>query len=204
LSAETIYTVGHSNHPVETFMRLLVDNGITAVADVRSQPFSRRCPQFNKERLAASLTQHGISYVFLGQELGARSRDESCYENGKVQYQRLAATPLFEQGLERVLAGARKFRVALMCAEKEPLDCHRTLLVSRALEKGGAAIAHILADGSVENQAQTMKRLIDMVGLGGDDMFTGDGNFTDAGALAEEACRLRESKIAYTKPNVKP
>jgi len=194
LSTETIYTVGHSNHPIEKFVRLLADNGITAVADVRSQPFSRRCPQFNKERLAATLAQRGIAYVFVGQELGARSNDESCYENGKVQYERLAATPLFEQGIDRVLAGAEKFRVALMCAEKEPLDCHRTLLVSRALEKRGAAIAHILADGSIENQPQTMTRLIDMVGLGGHDMFT------DAAALAEEACRLREARIAYVKP----
>ena len=194
MSSETIYTVGHSNHPIEKFMRLLADNGITAVADVRSQPFSRRCPQFNKERLAAALAQHGIAYVFVGQELGARSNDESCYENGKVQYERLAATPIFKQGIDRVLAGAGKFRVALMCAEKEPLDCHRTLLVSRALEKRGAAIAHILADGSIENQPQTMTRLIDMVGLGGRDMFT------DTAELAEEACRRREAKIAYVKP----
>ena len=194
MSSETIYTVGHSNHPIEKFMRLLADNGITAVADVRSQPFSRRCPQFNKERLAATLAQHGIAYVFVGQELGARSNDESCYENGKVQYQRLAATPIFKQGIDRVLAGAKKFRVALMCAEKEPLDCHRTLLVSRALEKRGTAIAHILADGSIENQPQTMTRLIGMVGLGGHDMFT------DAAALAEEACRLCEARIAYVKP----
>jgi uncharacterized protein (DUF488 family) len=193
-TAEPIYTVGHSNHPIEAFMRLLIDSGITAVADVRSQPFSRRCPQFNKERLAATLAQHEIAYVFLGRELGARSSDESCYENGQVQYRRLAATPLFEQGIDRVLAGAKKFRVALMCAEKEPLDCHRTLLVSRALETRGAVIAHILADGRIEHQPQTMNRLIDMVGLGGDDMFT------EAAALAEEACRLRESKIAYTKP----
>jgi uncharacterized protein (DUF488 family) len=198
LSTETIYTVGHSNHPIEIFMRLLIDNGITAVADVRSQPFSRRCPQFNKEPLAAKLAQHEISYVFLGQELGARSSDESCYENGKVQYRRLAATPLFKQGIDRVLTGAKKFRVALMCAEKEPLDCHRTLLVSRALETRGAAIAHILADGSIENQPQTMTRLIDMVGLGGHSLG-GHDMFTDAGTLADEACRLRESKIAYVK-----
>lgn len=125
----TLYTVGHSNHSFEKFISLLTANGVTAVADVRSRPFSRRHPQFNEERLAAALAQQGIAYVFLGRELGARPEDPSCYENGKVQYERLSATPAFKAGIERALAGAEKFRVALMCAEKEPLDCHRTLLV---------------------------------------------------------------------------
>ena len=190
--AATLYTVGHSNHSIEKFIGLLTANDITAVADVRSQPFSRRHPQFNKERIAATLAQHGIAYVFLGKELGARSEDPSCYENGKVQYSRLAAAPAFKAGIERVLAGAEKFRVALMCAEKEPLDCHRTLLVSRALESAGASIAHIMADGSLEPQEKTMSRLIDLVGLPRDDLFKRDD-------LITAACRLREDKIAYLK-----
>jgi uncharacterized protein (DUF488 family) len=188
----TVYTVGHSNHSIEKFLGLLSANGITAVADVRSRPFSRRNPQFNKERLAATLTQHGIVYVFLGKELGARSEDPSCYENGRVQYPRLAATPAFKAGIERALAGAEKFRVALMCAEKEPLDCHRTLLVSRALESAGASVAHILADGSLEPQEKTMSRLIELVGLSKGDLF-------QPGDLIAAACRLREDKIAYVK-----
>jgi uncharacterized protein (DUF488 family) len=189
----TIYTVGHSNHSIEKFVGLLTANGITAVADVRSRPFSRRHPQFNKERLAAELARHGIEYVFLGKELGARSEDPSCYEQGKVQYSRLAATTAFRGGIQRVLAGAEKFRVALMCAEKEPLDCHRTLLVSRALETLGASVAHILADGSIEAQDKTLSRLIDLVGLSKQDLFQ------DRGDLIAAACRLREDKIAYVK-----
>ena len=188
----TLYTVGHSNHSIGKFIGLLSANGITAVADVRSRPFSRRYPQFNKERLAAVLAQHNIAYVFLGKELGARSEDPSCYENGKVQYGRLAATPAFKAGIERVLAGAQKFRVALMCAEKEPLDCHRTLLVSRALESVGAEIAHILADGSLESQQKTMSRLVGLVGLSKEDLFQHND-------LIAAACRLREDKIAYIK-----
>lgn len=188
----TLYTVGHSNHSIEKFMGLLTANRITAIADVRSRPFSRRHPQFNKERLATTLSQQGIAYVFLGKELGARSEDPSCYEKGKVQYARLAAAPPFKAGIDRVLAGAAKFRVALMCAEKEPLDCHRTLLVSRALEGAGASIAHILADGSLEPQERTMSRLIDLVGLPRDDLFRRDD-------LITAACRLREDKIAYLK-----
>jgi uncharacterized protein (DUF488 family) len=174
-------------------------HAVTAVADVRSKPFSRRFPQFNRERLSATLAEHGIAYVFVGAELGARTSDESCYEGGRVQYRRLAETPLFKHGIDRVLEGAGQFRVALMCAEKEPLDCHRTLLVSRALEKRGAAIAHILADGRIEHQPQTMTRLVDMVGLGGGspDLFADPASLTDS--LTEQACRLREAKIAYVR-----
>jgi uncharacterized protein (DUF488 family) len=189
----TLHTVGHSNHSIEKFIGLLTANGITAVADVRSRPFSRRHPQFNKDRLAAELARHGIAYVFLGKELGARTEDPSCYQEDKVQYSRLAATALFKAGIERVLDGAQKYRIALMCAEKEPLDCHRTLLVSRALEGLGASIAHILADGSVETQEQIWSRLIDLTGLSKQDMFC------DHAELLARACKLREDKIAYVK-----
>lgn len=189
----TIYTVGHSNHPIEKFMGLLIANRITAIADVRSQPFSRRNPQFNKDRLAAALAQSGIAYVFLGKELGARSEDPSCYEDGRVQYPRLAQSPAFKAGIERVFSGAQKYRLALMCAEKEPLDCHRTLLVSRALEQLGVPMAHILADASVEPQEKTMARLIHMVGLSKDDMFLAHAD------LVAQACQLREQRIAYVK-----
>ena len=189
----TLYTVGHSNHPIEKFIGLLTAHDIGAVADVRSRPFSRRNPQFNKDRLAAHLAEHGIAYVFLGRELGARSEDPACYQDGKVQYPRLAATASFKSGIDRVLVGAEEYRVALMCAEKEPLDCHRTLLVSRALEQAGVSIAHILADGSLEPQEKTLSRLVDMVGLAKEDLFH------DRAELIAAACKLREAKIAYTK-----
>jgi uncharacterized protein (DUF488 family) len=188
-----LYTVGHSNHPIEKFVGLLTANRISAVADVRSTPFSRRHPQFNRDRLAAKLDEYGIAYTFVGKELGARSVDPSCYEDGKVQYQRLAATALFKSGIERVMTAAEKHRVALMCAEREPLDCHRTLLVGRALQTAGVSIVHILADASVEPQLQTMSRLIDMVGLSKEDMFQGRTE------LEAAACKIRIDKIAYTK-----
>jgi uncharacterized protein (DUF488 family) len=186
-----IYTVGHSNHSTEKFVSLLTANGVSAVADVRSTPFSRRNPQFKRDALAAELKRHDIAYVFVGKELGARSEDLSCYENGKVRYDRLADTSLFKAGIERILTGSEKYRVALMCAEKEPLNCHRTLLVSRALEAKGAAIMHILPDGSLEPQQKTMSRLVEMTGLPGEDIFK------NRDELINEACKLRESKIAY-------
>lgn len=187
----TVYTVGHSTHTIEKFLELLERNGITALADVRSSPFSRHNPQFNKDDLSAELKKRGIAYVFVGKELGARSDDPSCYESGKVRYDRLAATGLFKEGIDRVLRGAQKYPVALMCAEKEPLDCHRTLLVSRALEQRGVSIVHILSDGSLEPQQKTMSRLLDLVGLPQEDMFRSHEE------LVETACEMREQKIAY-------
>ena len=187
----TIFTIGHSIHPIERFLDLLEMNGITAVADVRSSPFSRHNPQFNKDMLPKDLKQRDIAYVFVGKELGARSEDSSCYERGKIRYGRLADTSIFKAGIERVLSGARKYRVALMCAEKEPLDCHRTLLVSRALEQRGVSILHILPDGSTEPQPRTMCRLLDLTGLPQVDMFYSHEQ------LIERACEMREEKIAY-------
>ena len=186
-SSITIYTVGHSTHTFEKFLELFERNGVTAIVDVRSNPFSRHNPQFNKDTLSAELKKHGIAYVFLGKELGARSDDPSCYEGGKVSYSRLTQTPIFKAGIERVLNGARKYRIALMCAEKEPLDCHRTFLVSRELDKRGVSIVHILSDGSTETQSQTMRRLV--------------GSQLDMFRIYDEqvelACKEREQKIAY-------
>ncbi|MDR2186498.1 MAG: DUF488 domain-containing protein [Azonexus sp.] len=190
-SPNIVYTVGHSTHTIERFLGLLERNGVTAIADVRSSPFSRHNPQFNKDTLSAELKRHGIAYVFTGKELGARSDDASCYEGGKVCYDRLSKTSTFKSGIERVLNGAQKYRIALMCAEKEPLDCHRTLLVGRALEQLGVSIVHILPDGNTEAQPQTMSRLLDLVGLPQVDMFRSHDE------LIATACELREQKVAY-------
>lgn len=187
----TIFTIGHSTHPIERFLELLATNGITALADVRSSPFSRYNPQFNKDTLSVELKQRDIAYVFVGKELGARSDDPACYEGGKVRYDRLAKTSIFGAGIERVLSGAEKYRVALMCAEKEPLDCHRTLLVGRALEQQGVAISHILSDGSIEANADSMTRLLDLLGLPQQDMFNSRAE------LVEQACESQAQKIAY-------
>src|SRR5208282_3924400 len=147
----TIYTVGHSTNTFDQLVSLLRLHEITAVADVRSQPYSRLNPQFNKEPFKAALKECGLSYVFLGDELGARSPDPNCYINGKVQYELLGQTAAFKIGLERLQTGATKFRVAMMCAEKEPLICHRTILVSRHLHDRGFNVRHILGTGDLED-----------------------------------------------------
>jgi uncharacterized protein (DUF488 family) len=167
----TVFTIGHSNHAPESFLGLLRLHGITAVADVRSQPHSRHNPQYNRETLQRYLKDNGVSYVFLGRELGARSDDVSCYDRGKVNYERLAQTPLFQAGLERVIVGRESHQIALMCAEKEPLACHRTLLVARALVQRGVEVSHIHADGSLETHDDALSRLLTLVRLPEADLF---------------------------------
>jgi uncharacterized protein (DUF488 family) len=189
---ETIYTIGHSTHSSERFIALLKQHRITALCDVRSQPYSRMNPQFNREVLKQQLWQLGIGYVFLGTELGARSADVSCYDHGKVQYDRLARTELFRQGLERVKEGVRDYRVALMCSEKDPLECHRTLLVSRQLEILGFTIQHILADGNLENQSEALSRLTDKLHMAEPDMFRSREE------VLADAYRIQSDRIAYT------
>jgi uncharacterized protein (DUF488 family) len=191
-----IYTVGHSNHPIERFLELLQRHGIEMLADVRSTPYSRFNPQFKRDALAASLAQSGIEYLFLGAELGARSKDRSCYDDaGRVSYRKLAATELFRSGIERLLVAARSKRTAIMCAEKDPLDCHRTILVARALEARGESIAHILASGEIETHEQAMARLRSKLNLADEDLFGADVN--------EQAYDMRGKEIAYVDPNLK-
>ena len=166
-----IFTVGHSNHSFETFVELLQQHGITALADVRSDPFSRFNPQFNKRELEQAIKTHGIKYVFLGRELGARPEDSSFYENGQVQYERLKDTAPFKEGIERVIQGAKQHTIALMCSEKDPSQCHRFLLVARALVKLDIPVAHILDTGDLEPHEITMARLPDPAGAAQDDLF---------------------------------
>jgi len=164
-TTKAVFTIGHSNHPLDGFLALLLQHGVTALADVRSVPHSRRHPHFNRKALAAALETRGIDYVFLGGELGGRPRDPALYEHGRVSYERVMRTEPFRAGIGRVLRGAARQSIALMCAEREPLDCHRTLLVARALDLWGLEIRHIHADGRVERHADAMDRLVEKFNL---------------------------------------
>jgi uncharacterized protein (DUF488 family) len=166
-----IYTIGHSTQLVDRVIDHLKRHGVTAIADVRSTPYSRHNPQFSKEELHAALSAECIHYVFLGKELGARSDDECCYVDDKVQYERLSRTESFRAGIARVVEGSRTHRIALMCAEKDPLDCHRTILVARELVGRGCRVRHILIDGSTESHDEAMERLVKRLGMDGVDMF---------------------------------
>jgi len=190
---KNIYTIGHSTHTAERFIELLKLNEITAVCDVRSSPYSRFNPQFNRETIQVELKKNGIAYVYLGKELGPRSDDPGCYENGKVQYDRLAKTDLFHEGIKRVKDGMKSFCIALMCAEKDPVMCHRTILVCRALEAEGLVICHILEDGSVESHESAMMRLREQLKLPESDLFTSSEQ------MVQRAYDVQGQKIAHVK-----
>ena len=161
---QLLFTVGHSNHEWDAFLALLKQHQISAIADVRSSPYSRFTPQFNRETIDRLLSSERIHYVFLGAELGARRIERDCYENGRASYKRIAATPAFADGIERIRSGMTEHRIALMCAEKDPLTCHRTILVCRALRDENLEIHHILENGDIEPMQAPERRLLSLVG----------------------------------------
>jgi uncharacterized protein (DUF488 family) len=200
-----IFTIGHSTHPVEKLIELLLMHDISVVCDVRSKPYSRMNPQFNREELKDSLKQVNIKYVFLGKELGARSEDKGCYRNGQVQYDLLAQTKLFHEGIRRLKKGANDHRIALMCAEKEPLECHRTILVSRKLFDDGLSIKHILSDGQIEDHAHAIERLIARLRVPSADMFRShDAAIADAYAQQGNEIAYREDTIDSSASEASP
>lgn len=186
---DTIFTIGHSNHEIGAFLELLLRHGITALADVRSHPFSRRYPQFDKATLTSALTGANLRYVFLGDALGARPRDPACYTDGRADFDRIRASTAFSDGLRRVREGSREFRFCLMCAERDPAACHRALLVGQALHESHSKIAHILADGSIEAHDDLLRRI-----AGAD---TANASLFDEGDLLLLAARKQARRIAW-------
>jgi uncharacterized protein (DUF488 family) len=156
-----LLTVGHSNYEMKIFISLLKKQGVDAVADVRSFPYSRFLPHFNQVALKEALAAERIHYVFLGQELGARPRNRQCYIDGKAVYEKIAATKEFDEGIQRVLKGVRKYRISLMCAEKDPLTCHRAILVCQHLQNFGLQISHILKNGDLESHDHLEQRMLE-------------------------------------------
>jgi uncharacterized protein (DUF488 family) len=148
-----IWTVGHSRHEMPALADLLRRHRIEVVADVRSHPSSRHNPQFNRDNLRSSLLAAHIEYVFLGQELGGRPPEPDFYDaTGHVLYSAVAKSDRFASGLERLLTGAATYRVAMLCSEENPENCHRRLLVGRVLTGRGITVLHIRGDGNVVSE----------------------------------------------------
>ena len=190
-----LMTIGHSTLQLDELVEMLRRHGVTAIADVRSHPYSQRLPQFNRGVLASALEASGISYVFLGKELGGRSSDPSHYVNGKIAYAHVAKSRSFADGISRLLNGLRLYSIALLCAEKEPLSCHRTILICRNLRRHDIDIAHILADGSVETHSAAEQRLVQLWNLDQPSMFSSSED------LLERAYDLQGDVIAFVKPD---
>jgi uncharacterized protein (DUF488 family) len=155
-----VFTIGHSNIPADRFIALLRDAEVNAVADVRSVPRSRWFPWFAAKALAESLASAGITYAMMGDALGGRPRDTSLFRDGVVDYDAMAVQSEFVASLNQLIGEAARSRVCLMCAERDPLDCHRCLLIARRLAERGLAVGHILHDGTIEPHAATEERLL--------------------------------------------
>ncbi len=191
----TLFTIGHSNHEIAALVELLRRHAVQVVADVRSQPFSARFPHFNRSALKLALRANGLQYVFLGRELGARREEAWCYVEGQARYDLVAKTDAFAEGLDRVLKGLRKYCVALLCAEMDPLTCHRTILVCRHLRGRGFPIQHILADGSLESHEAAEDRLLEKLGKMQPSLFATHEQ------LVEQAYDEQGYKIAFRQTN---
>jgi len=190
-----IHTIGYSPHTLDSFIRVLREHEITAVADVRSCPVSRYKPEFDRESLGVALVDHGIKYVFLGDQCGARPSEARCYVDGIVSFDILQREPSFRRGLERIREGAIRYRVALMCAEKDPISCHRMILISHQLSAAfGIDARHILADGTCEENSHAEERLLRLLDLD-------CGEFPGVGRSYEqrlaEAYKKQAGLIAY-------
>lgn len=191
-----LYTIGYAPLTLESLAGYLLRYGVTALADVRSVPRTSFKSEFNGDQLQLFLRQQGIAYVYLGDSLGARYTDVAVLEHGIAVYERIAETDLFRKGLKRLDEGVRHFTVCLLCAEKDPLDCHRAVLVSRQAMKAisGLAIHHILADGSLESHAELEARMCRRYGLDQLLLPLGGGG---ADATQAEAYRRHGREIAF-------
>lgn len=191
-----LYSIGYATKPLEEFLRQLRQHRIDAIADVRSVPYSRAFHDYHREPLAKRLREAGIAYVYLGEELGPRSKDPAHYnEHGQVQFSRLQTAALFQRGIERVFNGLNKpMRIALMCAEKDPASCHRSLLIGHhLLHQHTVDTLHIGHDGELESEDELENRLIKLNGIQAD-MLT---PACECRSLAWQAqCR----RYAYIKP----
>ncbi len=196
-----LYTIGHSNHALPDLVRLLHQVGVTAVADVRSQPFSQRHPEFNRPDLEAALAVHEIAYRFFGHALGGRPRPRSLYDaEGHVDYERVRQTGAFQRGLDELTAALGEHVIALLCAEEDPLDCHRGLMIVPALRERGLAPGHLRGDGSIESTETMEDRLLALTGVGSgilDGLFAATVTAEERRELLADAYRAQARRKGF-------
>jgi uncharacterized protein (DUF488 family) len=194
MPARPILTIGHSRHSWERFAALLAAGSVEAVADIRSVPRSRFSPHFNKTELAARLAGQGRGYIFLGTALGGRPQDPDAYTDGVADYKKMAASPGFRLGLAGLTEEAARRRLAVMCSEADPLECHRFLLVGRALAEAGLDVAHILRTGDIVSHEQAENRLLDLEHLADEDLLSRSRD-----ERLRQAYQSRSRKFAYAQ-----
>jgi len=188
-----IYTAGYSCLTIDSFILTIKKYGITTVVDVRSIPYSQYKPEFNCEYLSDFLKKEKIRYVFLGDSCGARIDAPECYIRGKADYRLIAQHPLFQKGLSDIRTLLQTDTIVLLCAEKDPLSCHRTILLCRHLRSDNLQIEHLLCDGSVEDHETTEERVLKLHCLDQPDLFMTKNE------RLEKAYDLQGDTIAYTE-----
>ena len=194
--ANPLFTIGHSNLELEVFLALLAQHHVQTLADVRSRPASFRFPQFHREPLEAGLSSAGIRYEFFGESLGGRPADPRAYrEDGLVDYAARRRAPDFIEGLERALALSRSGVGALMCAEEDPLQCHRFLMICPALLERGATPVHIRRGGALESQCDAEDRLLELHDRSA--FATGSLFVSERESAIEEALQLQAKDFAF-------
>jgi uncharacterized protein (DUF488 family) len=202
--AGRLFSVGHSNQELPDLIALLRRAGVTAVADVRSSPYSRRLPQFNREPLARELMKNRIAYIYIGDQLGGRPRDRDLYDaDGLVDYGRVRRTAEFRAGLDRLLRGLEKQTIAMLCSEDDPLGCHRGLMIAPGAKEQGVSTLHLRKDGSVETTEAMERRLLAETGTAArhdPPLFAPLTTDEDRRAALAEAYRLMNRRKAFRLP----
>ena len=195
-SARRLFTVGHSNQEISDLVGTLIRHEIKMVCDVRSRPGSFRYPQFNREALEARLTSARIRYEFYGDQLGGRPLDPTYYlPNGLVDYIARRGAPDFLQAVDRMLAAVRQQNTVMMCAEEDPLHCHRFMLICPAVVKRGVTPAHLRRGGDLELHSDVEDRLLQLHGFAD---VTSDSLFAHGRESAlEDALRLQSEQYAF-------
>ena len=158
-----LYTIGHGTRPIAELINLIKSFGVEYLADVRSRPYSKYNPQYNRESLFTALEKEGIRYVYLGDELGGRPDDPACYDSrGKIDYAFVRRQTFFRKGLERLkVAQSKELKVVLLCSESKPQQCHRSRLIGRALIEEGLTLRHIDEKGIVKDQHELFRTVQD-------------------------------------------
>ena len=204
MNLKEIYTVGHSNHQIDYFLELLKFRNINCLIDVRSTPVSNYSPQFNKLPLKNYLKNNNITYMHFKDEFGARHEQETVLdENGQVNFELFRKTNEFKKGIERVEKGFSKgYRIALMCSEGNPLECHRFSMISVYLNKIGYNVFHILKNKVVKSHAQLEQELLKKYQkkLPKPSLFDPK---IDEGRIIKEAYKLHNKEIGWIKDKFK-
>jgi uncharacterized protein (DUF488 family) len=191
MNPNLIYTIGHSNQSLERFLEIISSLEIDLIADVRTAPASKMFPHFNRVELERNMKKHHINYVYLGEALGGRSDNLDDYYEGQIVYSKLAQKANYINGIRWLIENSNTSKIMLMCSEKEPLNCHRTLLISQSLTKNDAKVSHILSDGILESHEEALSRLLKLYKLDEPTLFSNEID------NLSEALQRQEKKVAY-------